>query len=469
MTAGKALLAAAMSLALLVAVALVPILRNDGPDGRVVRAEFQNVGQLVPGDDVRIGGAKVGSVHDTALTDRGTVIVTLSLLDGVEAPRADASASVRAADLLGDTYLALSPGRAPRPLAGAIPPRRTFVATNLQDVFNTLDEPTRGALQSVIVELGRALDARGVDVNRAVLELAPALREVDGASRQLSEQDGQLRRLISSARALGDELAPRSRSIERLIAGLDRTLASTASRADDLDSGLQALPATLRRSRATLTALGGVASRAQPLARELGAVAAPLARSVGRLGPFARDAAPALARLRPLLREGATTLKGGRRSLRRLDTALQQTRAATPALRALSGTLTPLVEYGVKGVFGGLGALAAEPGEQGLSNVPGRNYFRGEAVIGCEMFGLPTRPGCLTDAVSGLARAGARRDRTPAARDKRRPAVTAPGRGAAPSATPPARLPTPVQQALDDVVPKATDGVQQILDFLLGP
>lgn len=468
MTAGKALLAAAMSVALFVAVALVPILRDDGPDGQVVRAEFQNVGQLVPGDEVRVGGAKVGSVHDTALTDRGTVMVTLSLLDGVAAPRADASASVRAADLLGDTYLALSPGGAARPLAGAIAPRRTFVATNLQDVFDTLDAPTRGALQALIVELGRALDARGVDVNRAVLELAPALREVDGISRQLTEQDGQLRRLIVSARGLGDELAPRSGAIDRLIAGLDRTLASTASRADDLDHGLRALPATLRRSRATLAALGRVATRARPLARDLEAVAAPLASTAGRLEPFARDAAPALARLRPLLRESAATLKGGRRSLRRLDVALRDTRAATPALSALSRTLTPLVDPGVKGVFGGLGALAAEPGDQGLSRVPGRNYFRGEAVIGCEMFGIPTRPGCLTEAVTGLVRAGGRRDRAPAAREPRRPEARRPS-PRPPARAPQPRLPEPVQDVLDDVVPKVTDGVRQVLDFLLGP
>src|SRR5581483_11461288 len=120
---------------------------------------------------------------------------------------ADASPSVRDADLLGDVYLALDPGRAPAPLRGPIPPSRTFAATDVQDVFDTFDAPTRAALQTLIVELGTALDARGIDLNHAVEQLAPAVGAVDRISGQLSSQNAQLQRLIDSAQGLTAQLA----------------------------------------------------------------------------------------------------------------------------------------------------------------------------------------------------------------------------------------------------------------------
>src|SRR6185503_19209581 len=116
---------------------------GSGPSGVVVRAEFQDVDQLVPGHDVRIHGTKVGSVTDTKLTDHGTVLVTMSLYDGAPVVHSDATASVRVADLLGDVSVVLERGHSPRPLQGPIPTHHTFVATHVQDVLNVFDKPTR--------------------------------------------------------------------------------------------------------------------------------------------------------------------------------------------------------------------------------------------------------------------------------------------------------------------------------------
>src|SRR4051812_38453208 len=273
MIRGKALLAGLTFPLLLLVVVYALFVRDSAPSGVVARAEFQGVDQLVPGHDVRIHGTKVGSVSDTSLTDHGTVLVTMSLYDGAPEVRSDATASVRVADLLGDVSVVLEPGHAPRPLHGPISTRHTFVATHVQDVLNVFDRPTRTALQSLLVELGRALEARGADVNHAVLGLSPLLREITRISSQLGDQRAELSRLLVSAHALTGQLAPRSADIERLIAGLDHPLPVPSAHSNALDSGLRGLPSTLRQTRTTLAALGRTARAATPLAADLHAAA----------------------------------------------------------------------------------------------------------------------------------------------------------------------------------------------------
>ena len=488
MIRGKALIAGFAFPLLLVLVVWALFLRDSAPDGRVVRAEFQDVDQLVKGHDVRVHGTKVGSVTGTSLTDHGTVMVTMALFDGAPEVHTDATASVRVADLLGDVSLVLEPGHAPQELRGPIPPAHTFVATHVQDVLNVFNKPTRTAFQSLLVELGQALEARGVDVNRAVLGLSPLLREITRVSSQLGDQRADLERLLVSARALTTQLAPRAADIQRLIDGLDHTLAVTTAHSRSLDSGLRNLPSTLSQTRTTMAALGRTARATTPLASDLNAMAPQLATAATRTAPFARAARPALEQLRPVLGQARTTLVAGRRSLPRLAQMLQISTEVAPHLRDFSDLMTPLTEYLVKGVMGGLGALAAEPGEQDIDKSGTRNWYRSEVVLGCEMFGVPTRPGCLAEAVQSLAA------RQRHARSKRRPAASSPVRVPALPMSPklpslPATpklpkvpkvdvppLPQPVQKAVDGVTgtvqgktPESPDHADKLLGYLLGP
>jgi hypothetical protein len=120
----------------------------------------------------------------------------------------------------------------------------------------------------------------------------------------------------------------------------------------------------------------------------------------------------------------------------------------------------------VRGLFGGLGRLASEPGEQPLESQPGRNWFRVVAVLGCESFGVRTEPGCLAKLVANAAgrtrgRAGARPS-LPSRQPVRRPGERLPK---VPLPAPPA-LPKPTRPAgVSDVV----DTARGLLDFLLRP
>ncbi|MHB8693497.1 MAG: MlaD family protein [Solirubrobacteraceae bacterium] len=430
MVRGRAVVSTVIfGVALLAAVAALLHLGGGG-GANSFRAEFRDAFPLVPGDDVRMWGAKVGSVSSMQLTGDGTVSVTVDLLSGVAAPRADATASVRAGDLLGSAYLDLSPGRSAASLRGPIPIGRTFVTTSVQDFLNSYDTPTRAAFSLLLDELGAALEGRGVDLNRAVLELAPAIQQATRLSAQVADERARLGDLVLTARAVAGSVAPRARDLTRLIDAFEETFNVTAANGGALDRGLAELPAALAATRATLAQLETAAAGAQPLAQQLLGAAPTLAVATRRLAPFAGAAGAAARSLTPLVRSLGATLSAGSRTFPRLTHTLEQIRAAAPGVDRFSAVFDPLIYLAIKGSFGGLGRLASEPGVQAFESLPGRNWFRTVGVLGCESFGVPTAPGCMANIL--LKTAG-----SPAA--ARRPAAA----NAAPvtPVKPPARLP----------------------------
>jgi phospholipid/cholesterol/gamma-HCH transport system substrate-binding protein len=73
-----------------------------------VTARFSSVGELKPGDPVKLAGVTVGEVERISLVDFAAE-AGLSLDENVKVP-ADTIASVQSAGLLGDAYVSLSPG-----------------------------------------------------------------------------------------------------------------------------------------------------------------------------------------------------------------------------------------------------------------------------------------------------------------------------------------------------------------------
>jgi phospholipid/cholesterol/gamma-HCH transport system substrate-binding protein len=394
MIRGKAIVACAIFAAILAAT-VYGLLIPKSSSSSVFEAEFSDAGLLTSGDDVVEYGAKVGSVDKLRLTSRGTALVDFSLFSGVQAPRADATVSVRPQNLLGGYYLSLQPGSAPDRLSAPIPAARTFVATQLNDIFNSYNKPTAAALNLLLDELGRALDARGDDLNRAVLQLAPTFAAADRLTTQLGQQNAHLADLVTHAQAVTSQVAPRTRDLDRFIVSLQQTLSTTADASAGLDRGLAQLPAALAQTRQTLVLLGSTAVAARPLAVQLGAAAPSLTTAVSRLAPFVSNARPAIEQLRPLVRQTASTLAAGRVSLPNLASSLGVLERVAPSLRAVSATVDPLVKIAVLGPFAGLGGIAGEPGTQPGDNEPGRNWFRGEGNLSCESFGVAIAPGCF--------------------------------------------------------------------------
>lgn len=73
-------------------------------------AEFNRVGSLKPGSDVRMSGIKIGTVTSQQLDPQSYLAkVTFGVREGIELPT-DTSATVASEGLLGGNFLDLTPG-----------------------------------------------------------------------------------------------------------------------------------------------------------------------------------------------------------------------------------------------------------------------------------------------------------------------------------------------------------------------
>jgi phospholipid/cholesterol/gamma-HCH transport system substrate-binding protein len=447
--------------------ALVVALLSGGDSGYVVKAEFSNARGLVKGNDVRVNGAPAGTVKEIELTDRGTALVTLELHDGLPQVRSDASASIRPVDLLGDVYLSLSLGEAGEPLAGDIPAARTTNAPRLDQLLNTFQPSQRLGLRALLVETGVALDARGVDLNRAFAELRPALSATDDVMRELGSQNAALKSLVTDAQRVTGQAAPRSRDLGRLVSSLSSLVKATDARRPALDRGVAQLPATLSRVRSTADELAKTARAARPLAASLRDSAPALTTAAQRLTPFlgqaktvARQATPTLGRVSSFLQAGGPTFTA-------LNTGLTRLGAAAPNLNRLMDAVVPAAPAISEGFFVNFPDQAAEPGNQPFDPFadPRRHYWRGAAVVGCETFGVKVEPNCMANVLATLKRGGGGSRSS----SKTRPAADSPASSIAPLTR---RLERQLGVPLSRVVPRAPDLgrlAKPVLDYLLGP
>jgi virulence factor Mce-like protein len=209
-------------------------------------AELPNANTLVPGNDVRVGGSRVGqikaiepvTVNDApcpndpsqeCTTDVAKVDMELNR-DLQELP-VDSNIVVRSRSALGLKYLEIDRGTstqgfqpgATMPLSAARPE-----SVEIDQVFNMFDEPTRDAIQANLLEFGNALAGRGVSLNGAIGQLRPLVERLEPVMRNLAAPDTGLSNLVSSLSATAAEVAPVAEAQGQLFADLDVTFGAFA-------------------------------------------------------------------------------------------------------------------------------------------------------------------------------------------------------------------------------------------------
>lgn len=448
--------------AAVVAVIVIVAVGGRGSGERTFRAELRTARGLNAGVEVRLFGAPAGSVKSLELTDWGTAMVTVKLDDGVPAPRADAAVAVSPADLLGSYYLSYSPGAGPQALDGAIPVSRTSNLARFTDLLKAFGPlKSRAGLQALLVELSIGLEKRGVDLNRASVELRPALAATDQLMHELASQNASLRSLIDDSGRVARQLAHHDHDLDGMLASLAQTLRATTGHSAALDRGLQRSAPAVAQLRETAGRLASAAVAARPLASALGSVAPGLTHAMVGLGPFLTQARQASIQVRPTLRRARRLLSAGNSTFAGLNAGLGALQGTAPELDGLMETLRQVSPLVSDALFVKVAGQTNEPGNQPLDPTtdPLMHLWRGAAVPSCESFGVKIRPGCLQDYIRArLAQLRPRRGT----------------RGGAPARLP--RLPKPgvVGKLLDNPAPdqlpvaKAAP-VKQLLDYLLAP
>jgi phospholipid/cholesterol/gamma-HCH transport system substrate-binding protein len=306
---GTAPLARAVALvALVAAIAIVAMLLLGGPGGGYqVKAQFENASQLVKGNLVQVSGIPAGKVEDIRLTPDGQAELTLSIDDDYAPLREGTIATVRMASLSGvaNRYIDLRlPGARARPIAdgGTIRQDRTTTAVDLDEIFNTLDEPTRKDLQRVIKGSNAQHKGRGEQMNAGLLYLNPSLSASSRMFRELNADSKLLERFVVASSKLVTDLAERRDDVSGLVDNLATTTNAIGSEQEALATSVEQLPAFMRRANTTFLNLRATLDDLEPLVDDSKPVAKKLRPFLAELRPLARDARPTFRDLSALLK-----------------------------------------------------------------------------------------------------------------------------------------------------------------------
>lgn len=443
----------------------------------VIQAEFTTARGLVEGNDVRVGGAPAGTVTGLELTEGGTALVTITLHDGLEAPRADASAAIRPVDLIGDNYVSLDLGSDPAPLTNPIPPSRTLNEPRLDDLMRSFGPAERTGLEAMLIEGGVALDMRGVDLNEAALTLRPALEATDSVLTELNSQTADLRGFVTSAERAAGEAASRDEDLARMVESLDATLRVTANRPESLDATLAGLPQSIDDLQQIAPRLTSVAREALPLAESINRSAPMLEIAAERAVPFLSAAGRALERVNPVVGQATDLLVDADMTLIAFGDGFSRLRATGPDYQRFLDALVPAAPAISEGFFVNFPDQAAEPGDQPFDPFadPARHYWRGAAIFTCQSFGLEIKPGCLADFLARDSKSDHKPDRDEDAESSNEPSTDAPAdEPTAPADDDPVDedvLPVDPPDVPDvgEGVNETTDQLGELLDTLLGP
>jgi phospholipid/cholesterol/gamma-HCH transport system substrate-binding protein len=293
--------------ALAAAVVLCVLLLAGGGGSYTVTAQFANASQLVKGNDVKVSGLAAGTVKEIKLTTDGRAAVKLQI-DGDYAPlRQGTRAIVRMASLSGvaNRYVELHVGPhggAAIPDGGALPLEATTTATDLDQIFNTFDAPTRTALQKVIKGSARQYAGRGDQMAAALPYLNPSLAATSGLFRELNRDSALLGRFVVASSQLVTDLADRQSDLSGLVDDLATTTTAIGSRQSELASSIAQLPPVMRRANTTFVNLRAALDDLDPLVSASKPVARKLRPLLAQLRPLAQDARPTLRDLAGLLR-----------------------------------------------------------------------------------------------------------------------------------------------------------------------
>jgi virulence factor Mce-like protein len=332
--ANPVLIGAATTLVVIVAVFLAYNANNGLPfvPSYTLKAEVPSAAQLVKGNEVRVGGTRVGVVDKiTPVRHRnGTVTAELGLkLETTVKPLpVDSTVIVRPRSALGLKYVEITKGTSNKgyPDGGTIPLRQaTPKPVEIDEVLNMFNDKTRAASRVNLREFGNALAGRGQDLNQAIEALNPLLTNLVPVMRNLSNPQTKLPQLFRALEQTASQVAPVAEQQGSLFVNLDTTFTAFSNVARPyIQQAIVNGPAALDE-----------ATRAFPQQRPF------LINSAG----FFHDLRPGVRALRTAAPDLADAFEIGTRTLRRTPAMNRELKPTFAALQRFAED--PLVRLGV--------------------------------------------------------------------------------------------------------------------------
>jgi virulence factor Mce-like protein len=321
-----------------------------------VQAQIPGGSNLVVGNEVRMGGFRVGVIdeilpdvaepgeraRDQDFAQRAIAVVRLKLDKEVEELPVDTAVQIRPRSALGLKYISLEPGTSTRTFApgATIPLAQSMKPIEIDEFFGIQDEEFRGNIQTVFEGYGNALAGRGVGINVLIQDLVPFLERLEPVMRNLSAPETELDNLFVQLGRTSRQIAPVADTYAQLFVNMGTTFEALSRDEDSLRGTIERLRPTLDVGIDSFQVQRPFLRDTADLAEELRPVAVQIERSLPLVTDAFRVGAP-VQRRAPIL-YGETE-----RVFESLE-GLAENPATLMGLSELRRTLeiaTPLVEY----------------------------------------------------------------------------------------------------------------------------
>jgi virulence factor Mce-like protein len=339
----------------LIAVALV-LVSSSGASSYLAAAEFDTAQGMVPGQLVKIAGARVGTVTAVKLEPGPHALIEFSVEPKFGPFHADASCQILPEGLISENYVQCDPGSPSKPSLQVsqrdrlptVPLGHTTVPVSLQDVLTIFSLPVDQRLSVLINELGIGTAGRGADINAILRRANPALTQTDRVLGILGSQNQQLAGAVSDMRSVLGSLAKHDDDVRSFVDQGATVAATTANHQAGLEQSVERLPPLLSQLQTNLVPLNRVATAGGPLLSDLQA-AAPAALTLTRTLPaFAKAGTPAVNALARAAAKGSVAVGAAK------PVSVQLTKLASVAPAVLTLTDQLLVSSRDSGAFEGL-------------------------------------------------------------------------------------------------------------------
>jgi phospholipid/cholesterol/gamma-HCH transport system substrate-binding protein len=275
--------------ALAVAVIVLVIVFFTGNGGHKYTLVFQNAAQLVPDNQVLVGGSPVGSVESIDLTDDNLAAVHVEVEQELHE---GTTAVIRATSLSGvaNHYVSISPGPNSNPAlddGAELGLASTTTPVDIDQFFNTFPPSVSKGLSNFIKGNATWYSGRGEDANEATKYFGPVLNRAGAFASELNADQRLLQRFVVSSAELTTTVAESGEQLSSAIGNANAAFDAIASQNVAFDQTLQRLAPVMRQSNTTLVNLRAALDDLDPL--------------VETAKPATKDLAPFLAELRPVL------------------------------------------------------------------------------------------------------------------------------------------------------------------------
>jgi virulence factor Mce-like protein len=228
-----------------------------------LKARVPNADALVKGNEVRIGGVRVGIVKKVVpvnLADgRVAAELSLSLDKSAEPLPVDSTITVRPKSALGLKFLQVAPGDSKKGFEAGetIPVTASHPEpVDIDEFFDMFDKPTRQAIRQSLAGFGNALAGRGPQLNEAFGALRRAVVSGQPVLRKIVEPSSNFAGFWRALENLSATVAPVAETQASMFAALDRTFAAFARVSRPyIQETIEKSPPTLDEVNADLPAL----------------------------------------------------------------------------------------------------------------------------------------------------------------------------------------------------------------------